>query len=187
VCHTRNSSDIPHASTAKRGPNVPRACHKLSANCQGEGGKKKRRAKGTTKQPRRGRKLCMLTFRRRNCAASSIHFGGKCDSLLQSAFFGELATATSSPSSRGCSASARICSRNRSSIERSSLRVGVVVAAAAAAAVEAVTASKRPAGKVSGLIGSSQSTLNCGTKKSVSREPQFFFSLINEGKEGRKR
>ena len=68
--------------------------------------------------------------------------------------------------------------------------VGVVAATAealAAAAVEAATASKRPAGNVSGLIGSSQSALNCGTKEKTLAESHlfyvFFFSLlINEMK-----
>lgn len=56
---------------------------------------------------------------------------------------------------------------------------------AAAAAVEAATASKRPAGNVSGLIGSSQSALNCGTKETTLADSHlfyvFFFQLlINE-------
>ena len=69
--------------------------------------KKKRRAaygKMRSGDQVRGRS-CALTFKRRNCAACSIIFGGKCNSVFKSAFFGAAAALLSSSSSSSPSSS----------------------------------------------------------------------------------
>ena len=91
-----------------------------------------------------------LTLSCRNCVASSIDRGGKGtpSSAPESAFFGR---SSPSSSSSGRSASARICTRSCSSTERCPPLPSPPLS----------TASTRPAGNASGLVGSSQSTLNC--------------------------
>jgi hypothetical protein len=96
----------------------------------------------------RGRKDPALTFKERNCAASSIVSGAH-GALFGSTFFGR-----SPSSSSGTSISACICMRSRSCIELSPSHAGVT---------DTTRASMRPGGKDSVFVGLSQNTLNCGS------------------------
>ena len=127
VYHTRSSSGTLHANNAKCDSNAPRACQRSSINLVKSGGE--------------------LTFKHKNCAASSIVSGAQ-GALFEFTFFGIFPS-----SSSGTSMSACIWVRSLSSVELPPRHARVTASD---------RASMRPGGKDSGFVRLSQNTLNCG-------------------------